>query len=273
MGVSFPELRALRQDACPVRRKPLSATVCIPWRPSPSRMPAYTRVRAFWAEHFPNWPVITADSDTAIFSLSRARNAAVAQATTPVVVVADADTLPTPGNITKAVADPVGVCWPFTHYRVLAPEYVNTALDELAAVPCLNAWGGDGVAGVGGCLVTTTKEYWRLGGQPPEFIGWGHEETAFTYIVEALSTPKRIKGDIYAFEHNTGSIDGYIGAKADSPGWDRDLARNEAQMGVYRRARGRAWLMRELIKARTGVDPLGDAPNVGNVATVGRYQP
>ena len=259
-----------------MRRKPIIATVCIPWRPSPSRMAAYTRVRAFWAEQFPDWPVITADSDTAIFSLSRARNAAVAQATTDVVVISDADTLPTPINIARAVADPVGICWPFTRYRLLSHQYLNSPFEKLATVPHLNQWGGDGVAGVGGCMVATTKEYWRLGGQPPEFIGWGHEDTAFTYVVEVLSTTRRIKGDIYAFEHNTGAADGYIGAKADTPGWDRDLNRNEAHMAIYRRARGRAWLMREVIRARTGVDPLGDnpaLPNVGDPALVGRYKP
>jgi glycosyltransferase involved in cell wall biosynthesis len=136
-------------------------------------MAAYHRVREFWAQHFGRWPVITADSETEIFSLSQARNAGVKLAQTDVVVIADADTLPTPANVRAAVDDPAGVWWPFDCYRILAPEYVDTPLAELANVPYLNQWGGDGAAGVGGCIVTTVDEYWRLGGQPPEFIGWG----------------------------------------------------------------------------------------------------
>jgi glycosyltransferase involved in cell wall biosynthesis len=237
-------------------------------------MDAYHRVLEFWWKT--GWPVIPADSDTEIFSLSQARNNAVAQAKTDVVVICDADTIPDMTNIRAAVADPVGVCWPFTKYRVLAPEYLDVPFKKLADVPYLYEWGGDGANGVGGCLVATTREYWRLGGQDPAFIGWGHEDTAFTFVVETLSTLRRSPGNIYAFEHNTSAV-GYTGAKADSPGWDRDYGRNEALMVPYRTARHRAWLMREVIKNRTGQDPLGDAPNRGdpelNKALLGRYKP
>jgi hypothetical protein len=245
-------------------------TVCIPWRKSPSRIAAYERVREFW--WLVNWPVIVADSDTEIFSLAQARNNAVAQADTEVVVISDADTIPDVRNIIKAVCEPVGVCWPFTNYRILPAEYVETPFDELAGVPHINAWDGDGPNGVGGCLVCTADEYWRLGGQPPEFIGWGWEDTAFTCIVETLSTVRRIPGNIYAFEHNTNAA-GYVGALADSPGWDRDMSRNEELMAPYKAGRGRPWLMREIIRQRTGNDPLGDTPNLGDPALIGRYRP
>jgi len=238
-------------------------------------MAAYNRVLELWWKT--GWPVITADSDGDIFSLSQARNNAVAQAKTDVVVICDADTVPDIANVKAAVADPVGVCWPFTRYRILAPEYVEVPFRRRAALPTLYEWGGDGAAGVGGCLVTTTAEYWRLGGQDPAFIGWGHEDTAFTFVVETLSTLRRTPGNIYAFEHNSAAAGGYTGAKADSPGWDRDYGRNEALMSRYRVARGRAWLMREIIKERVGTDPLGDTPNLGdpdlNHALAGRYKP
>ena len=145
------------------------ATVVIPWRPSPSRLAPFARVQAFWQQHFPHWPIVTADSDTEVFSLSQARNNGVRQADTPIVVISDADTIPPPANVTAAVADPTGVCWPFTRYRVLAAEYIDVPFDELNAMPHLYEWGGAGPNGVGGCLITTVKEYWRLGGQPPEF--------------------------------------------------------------------------------------------------------
>ena len=225
-------------------------TVCIPWRPSPSRMKAYDRVRGYWAKYFPRWPVITADSDGEIFSLARARNAAVAQATTDVVVIADADTLPLLKNVRAAVADPVGICWPFTQYRVLAMDYVDAPLAKLATVKPLNSWDGEGVLGVGGVIVCTTKEYWRLGGQPPEFVGWGWEDTTWSYVVRTLSTAKRIEGPVFAFEHNRDSVDGYMQAVADSPGWNRDIHRNKELAVPYRNADGRPWLMREILRRR-----------------------
>jgi SAM-dependent methyltransferase len=225
----------------------LDATVCIPWRPTKSRLAPYERVRDFWGLF--GWPVVTADSDTKIFSLSQARNAAVDKATTDVVIVSDADTLIDPLNVLRAVADPIGVWWPFDKYRVLSPDYLDTPLAELVNVPHVNTWDGAGIAGVGGCIVTTTKEYWRLGGQPPEFIGWGWEDTAFTMIARTLSTVRRLKGCVYAFEHNT-NAHRYVGGKADSPGWDRDIDRNKELFGYYRAGDGRPWLMRELIAQR-----------------------
>ena len=231
----------------PELRRNLDATVCIPWRPTPSRMAAFERVMAYW-EMF-GWPVVTADSDTEVFSLAQARNAAVRKATTDVVVIADADTLIDPLNVLRAVAQPDGVCWPFTRYRILAGEYLGTPVDQLAAVPHVNTWDGEGVLGVGGCMVTTRKEYWRLGGQPSEFIGWGWEDTAFTAIVETLSKVKRLSGHAYAFEHNS-HAEKYTGAKADSPGWDRDVSRNEHLIEPYRNAKGRPWLMRQVLRSR-----------------------
>lgn len=222
-------------------------TVCIPWRPSPSRLAPFARVMQFWERT--GWPVITADSDTEIFSLAQARNNAVEQAATDVVVICDADTIPVMANIRRAVAEPEGVCWPFTRYRIISTDYLQTPFPKLRGVPIINGWDGEGIAGVGGCLVCTRDEYWRLGGQPPEFIGWGWEDTAFTCIVETLSVARRLRGNIYAFEHNT-NAENYGGAKADSPGWDRDNARNRALCDTYANAQGRPWLMRELLRRR-----------------------
>jgi SAM-dependent methyltransferase len=225
----------------------LKATVCIPWRPTPSRLASFERVKQFWKQF--GWPVVTADSDTEIFSLAQARNNAVRKATTDVVIISDADTLIDPLNVLRAAADPRGVWWPFTMYRILSQQYVETPVSELVNVPFVNTWDGQGVAGVGGCIVTTRDEFWRLGGQPPEFIGWGWEDTAFTTIARTLSEVRRLRGCVYAFEHNE-QAERYVGAKADSPGWDRELSRNEEHFRYYEAGNGRAWLMRELIAQR-----------------------
>lgn len=225
----------------------LDATVCIPWRPSPSRLAAFERVQSFWAQF--GWPIVTADSDTEVFSLAQARNNAVRQAKTRVVVICDADTLVDPLNVLRAVAEPSGVCWPFTKYRVMDQKYLDLPYEQLADVPYINTWDGDGIQGVGGCLVATVDEFWRLGGQPPEFIGWGWEDTAFTMVVRTLSTTKRAVGCLYAFEHNE-DADSYVDAKADTAGWDRDPNRNEHLIKPYMACDLVPWKMRNLIKTR-----------------------
>jgi hypothetical protein len=231
----------------PELRPRLAATVCIPWRPTPSRQAAFDRVQRFWAMF--GWPMVTADSETPIFSLSQARNNAVRKATTSVVIIADADTLIDPLNVLRSVADPGGVWWPFNQYRILSTDYLNTPMAALVNAPYMTAWDGAGVLGVGGCLITTQEEYWRLGGQPPEFIGWGWEDTAFTMIVSTLSRARRLTGHAYAFEHNQ-NAQVYHGAIADSEGWSRDRSRNAGLIDIYRVAQGRPWLMREIIRQR-----------------------
>jgi hypothetical protein len=160
-------------------------------------------------------------------------------------------------NIRKAIADPSGVCWPFTRVRILSTRYLDAPFGKLGQAPIINGWDGAAVTrNGGGCLVCTQTEFWRLGGQPPEFIGWGWEAAAFTHVVETLSKARRIPGNIYVFEHNITNAGKYLGAKADSPGWDRDTERNRMLCGDYENASGRPQLMRELLRRRfTNAEP------------------
>lgn len=223
---------------------PPEATVCIPWRPTPSRIAAFDCVRSYWAEHFPAWPVITADSDTAIFNLGAARNAAVRQAQTEVVVVADADTVLWPPEVlTEAVAQPDGICWPHTTWRLIPAQYAEKPVEEFPSAPVLREL----PKGLGAAMVCRVDEYWRLGGQPEEFEGWGHEDVAFHCVASTLSRVRRLGAIAYSIEHN----EGYEGP-ADSPGWTRDVERNRAALAPYRVAQGRPWLMRVVTGRETG---------------------
>jgi hypothetical protein len=239
-------------------RKP-AATVCIPWRPSPSRMKPYDRVREFWAKNFPTYPVITADSDTEIFSLSQARNNAVRQAETEVVIVADADTLAPVAGVKAAVKDPTGVIWPHMTWRLIPAEYAERPFKDFPTAPTVIEYKD----GLGGVMVTTTKEYWRLGGQPEEFLGWGCEDCAWQMVVSTLSIFRREPGIAYSIDHND------AGGNADTPGWSRDGNRNLPMLAPYRAAAGRPWLMREIIRKQT--DPIKVA--LENDPLAGRYQP
>lgn len=242
-----------------------NTTVCVPWRPSPSRIPPFNRVMQFWADA--GFEVITADSDTEIFSLSQARNNAVNAAKTDIVVVADADTFPPMSGVLSAIADPVGVTWPHSTWRLIPAEWVDKPIEEFPNAPTVLEYAN----GLGSALVCTTDEYWRLGGQPEEFVGWGYEDCSFQFIVSTLSTFRRMPGIAFSIDHNDAE------GNADSPGWSRTAKHNKALMDPYRRAANRPWLMRELIQRRTGRDPGGEGeigvdPEVAR-ALIGRYKP
>lgn len=226
----------------------MTATVCIPWRPSPSRMAPFRRVMEFWQQT--GWPIVTADSDTAIFSAAQARNNAVRQAETETVILCDADTIPPMENVLAAVADPVGVTYLHDVWRLIPVDWADKPIGEFLKAPVLKEF----TASFCGAIVTTAAEYWRLGGQPEEFEGWGYEDTAFHMGVLTQSTFRRMPGVTYSFEHN--SADG----SADTPGWSRDFGRNKELFEQYRdrhhhalfarysNADARDWLTAELIK-------------------------
>ena len=237
------------------KRVGAGVTVCIPWRASPSRMEPFRRVMDFWRQT--GWPIITADSDTEIFSLSQARNNAVRQAETDTVVICDADTIPPMDSVLAAVADPVGVTYPQTTWRLIPGDWVDKPISEFPKAPVLLEY-TDSPCGI---IVTTTTEYWRLGGQPEEFVGWGYEDTAFQLIVLTMSTCRRMPGTAYSIDHN--DSDG----GADTSGWSRDASRNRKLIEPYRNAKGKKWMMRELIKIHAAENTRENAPQLG------RYRP
>ena len=200
----------------------MTATVCIPWRPSPSRMAPYRRVVQFWQQT--GWPIVSADSDTQIFSAAQARNNAVRQAETETVILCDADTIPPMDNVLTAVTDPVGVTYLHEIWRLIPADWTDKPISEFPNAPVLKEF----TASFCGAIVTTATEYWRLGGQPEEFEGWGYEDTAFHLVVLAQSTFRRMPGVTYSFEHN--DRDG----NADTPGWSRDFDRNKERFELYR---------------------------------------
>lgn len=205
-------------------------------------MAAFDRVQRFWQENCPDWPIITADSDTKIFNLSQARNNAVRQASTEVVVIADADTLPPLESVHTAVANPVGMIWPHMRWVLVPPEYVDRPIEDFPDAPILLEYPD----GLGGVMVCTQTEFWRLGGYPPEMQGWGFEDSCFNLVARTLSRFHRIGGTAYSIENTEG--------KKDNPGWTRNdnplAPKNRARMQHYLRAAGKPWLMQEVIARR-----------------------
>ena len=99
------------------------AIVVLPWRPAPSRIPAFERVVAWYARHLPELTVTTVDTDDEPFVLAACRNRAIREAPAgAVVVINDADTLPEVAPLRAAIAAAAGspfVHLPYTEYRWL----------------------------------------------------------------------------------------------------------------------------------------------------------
>lgn len=210
----------------------MDATVCMPWRPAPDRMAAYARVTAFWKHH--GLPIVEADSTPALaFSLAEARNRAVRQAETEYVIVADADTIPDIGAVTRALTMPDGVTWPFTHYRHIPAEWVDHP--DLMTAPVDQAYRNS----VGGLLVCRRETYWRLGGMDDRFERcWGYEDNAFHAAAATLAKVNRLPGTVFSFNHTVA-------------GTGRDMTPrnpNRHRYELYKFANGKPHLMRELIK-------------------------
>ena len=171
--------------------------VCVPWRSQPDRVAAFQHVTALWRNA--GFNVILGDSSPdRPFNLSRARNSAVEQATTDVVVVADADTVPDMNAVQTAIyacRRHGGVWYPFTTYHYLSATV--TPGDDLNEAPAEQVYQHS----VGGLFIIRRTDYWRLGGFDERFQGWGGEDTAFHLAASHLSTTHRIPGTVYAFNH------------------------------------------------------------------------
>ena len=207
-----------------------SATVCIPWRPQPSRIEAHDRVVAFWRHH--GFPVIEADSGHDVFNVADSRNHAVLKASSEHVIVADADCIPPIENIWRALKTTHdAITYPYTEFRHIPAASVRC--DDLMMTTPDRVYRNS----VGGVFVTRAKHYWELGGQDDLFDrGWGYEDNAFAVVAATLSRIERIPGVLLSFDH---AVDN-----------GRNLTTNPhaARGRLYRMLDGNPELMRELIR-------------------------
>ena len=182
-----------------------SPLVVLPWRPAPSRLDAFDRVRDWYARMLPEFRVETIDSGDDPFNLARCRNLAVAGLDDPdaVIVLNDADTLPEPGPLREAVeaAKSSGrVHLPYTAYHWLGAE---GSAQFAAGIP-LEECAFELVHGACSGVYVTTRRTWEAhGGQDERFRGWGFEDAAW-YLAHSTilgEPPRRHEGRVYALHH------------------------------------------------------------------------
>lgn len=175
--------------------------------------------------------MVIADSDpTKPFNRAQARNNAVRSAGTDAVIVADADTIPSLWAVHAALDNLHGLVYCGDPYQIIDMEWVAKP-DLLLATPLRSShhW-------TGGIFAIDTSLYWQLGGQDERFTaGWGGEDMAFYFVAETLASITKMPGPMWAFDHDGGDHN-----RVMPPG-------NEALYKQYKVARGRPWLMREVL--------------------------
>ena len=188
----------------------LAVTVCIPWRPQPTRMGPYRKVRAFWEQT--GWPIVEADSDpTRHFNLAQARNNAVRQVDTEFVVVADADVIPKLENVYSAL-EGIGeeIIWPYTLHRYISGDWEGDPFEapvvQLDGMPPQPPEGY--IEWTGSLYVARLTSYWRVGGFDERFTSWGGEDSCFRIAANTLVGVGRVNGPCISYNHECPGRDG-----------------------------------------------------------------
>lgn len=216
-------------------------TVCRPWRPSPDRIAGHDRTFNYWIEY--GYNVVEADSDPdQPFLCGQARNNAIRKATTDIVIVADADTIPDKiGQIdiaVRMVADgEADVVYPYKLFLHI-PEAAATMTDYKLAAVQKHYWDSPG-----GIWVTTTAFLDAVGWFDERFVPGelSFDDTSFRFACETLGRVARVDGTVWSFNHS-----------ADTNGRPlRDYSpanKNWPRFQLYVAARNQPELMRKLVK-------------------------
>jgi len=161
--------------------------------------------RRWWAEAFPDWPIVEGHHDDGPFNRSAAVNQAAALAGDwNVAVVIDADVIPTRHAILGAVAvarADVPACG-FHLRRHLTQKGTERVLagDRGSWVPHVKQDHRDSVSGA---YVVSRPVWDAVGGFDETFRGWGWEDVAFKLATETIAgyDMVRIAGDLWHLWH------------------------------------------------------------------------
>ncbi|MFE0819164.1 galactosyltransferase-related protein [Streptomyces sp. NPDC058847] len=196
-------------------------------------------IRAQLKAMLPEARHITADAPGADFSRAAARNAAVREAGTGVVVLCDADTLPEEQPLRDAVtaaANTGRLHLPYTLYRALGPDS-TLAVYARSLDPHQVQASETSMRPIGGIWVITADAWWQAGGMDEAFQGWGFEDDAFWAAAGCLlGEPVRHTGMITHLYHQPAAT----GPRSEG------YRRNRDRFMAYNRARRHPASMRKL---------------------------
>lgn len=149
------------------------------------------RYAALW----PDAPIVESDSCTEQFNRSQARNFAVGEAfcVADVVLVADADVIPTPTATNEALRQidrhPDRIKWatPYTRYQKAGRGATRRILngEDPDGIPA-PLFGWQTITGTAGLMLVTREAWETVGGYDETFTGWGWEDWAVVTALETL---------------------------------------------------------------------------------------
>lgn len=178
----------------------MGVVILVPWRGGDElREQSWDVVRPY-LEAF-GWPVITGDGEGP-WSRAAAVNAAAEDAGDwDVAVIADADTIP-PEGLPKAVRraqQSGGGIRPHDHLYRLTPSgsiaVANKGVGALEPRHIQREHPG------GGLLVVARDAWERLEGFPEDYVGWGHEDSAFGTMLVVKASWDRMPGTAWHLWH------------------------------------------------------------------------
>ena len=149
-----------------------TVVVGFPWRPTTDRLAAFELVQDWYESALPDSVQLLCDSGHEPFNRAASRNLVVERAlghSADVVVVSDADTIPTPSGLRAAIGAAVdgGMHYPFDKYLYAGSD---------------NPPGGN----TGGIYVCRPDVWLAFGGMDERFDGWGGEDDAAHAAAECL---------------------------------------------------------------------------------------
>lgn len=176
--------------------------VVIAWNPrttDPWRCRSKEFVLSMWESY--GYNVIWGLDDSEPFNIAKAKNNGVRQASSPKIVIADADVVIRKEQIEEALAKE-GWFIPYEVYLNLTQshtdEFLNGTreLDDCEWDHRILSWAG--------MIVVDRQAYWDVGGHDERFSGWGLEDVALRLSLDNLYVQhERVPGNIYHLWHPT----------------------------------------------------------------------
>lgn len=202
----------------------MTVVILVPWRTDDgTRAKVWEVCRSRWEALFPDWAIYEGRSPEGPFNRSAAINDAAQQAGAwDVALVIDADVLLPKANVLAAVERAAAsglVTWAHRRWRSISQEATERLIGPKGEAFAEGALGPGGFLAPAftadidlivdkttrlswSCCIAIRRDAWEtVGGYDERFIGWGHEDGAFSSAVMGLVGHDRIEGDVLNLWH------------------------------------------------------------------------